>query len=81
MAAAVQTKPAFSPSTPTKLFDVQDYFLNAEQGRPYDVSVDGRRFLMIKETPDPSRQPTVVAALNWVEELKRLVARAAAPCI
>jgi len=43
---------------------------------PYDVSVDGQKFLMIKEDPAVDRsasQLDVVAVLNWVEELKRLV--------
>jgi hypothetical protein len=42
----------------------------------YDVSPDGRRFLMIKkaqpdgEAPPP---PQLVVVQNWHEELKRLV--------
>ena len=42
--------------------------------RPYDVSPDGKRFLVIKNAPGDSqsiRQLEVV--LNWTEELKRLV--------
>jgi len=45
-------------------------------GRTYDVSPDGRRFLMIK--PGAGNDSTAVPASlvvvqNWVEELKRLV--------
>jgi hypothetical protein len=36
----------------------------------YDVSLDGQRFLMVKEE-SPSGRPNVV--LNWFDELKRLV--------
>jgi hypothetical protein len=37
----------------------------------HDVSADGQRFLMIKNTGDqPSRSASIVVALNWVEELK-----------
>ncbi len=42
--------------------------------RNYDVSKDGKRFLMIKqvdEQPAPVTHLNVV--LNWFEELKRLV--------
>jgi hypothetical protein len=39
----------------------------------YDVSPDGNAFLMIERTTEPPRQINVM--LNWIEELKRLVAR------
>jgi hypothetical protein len=44
-------------------------------GRTYDVSPDGRRFLMVKQggvdqTPAP---PQIVVVRNWLEELRRLV--------
>ena len=45
-------------------------------GRTYDVSPDGKRFLMIKDasTPSQASAPTsIVVVRNWVEELKRLV--------
>ena len=43
--------------------------------RSYDVSLDGKRFLMIKETAaDPNVVPTgMVVVLNWFEELKARV--------
>ena len=44
--------------------------------RPYDVSADGRRFLMIKqpEAAEASVQEgNLIVVLNWQEELKRLV--------
>ena len=71
----VQTAPAFVPGTPTKLFDGQ-YFAAGWIGRTYDVSPDGKRFLMIKANAggDQTSTPTsIVVVLNWEEELKRLV--------
>ena len=43
--------------------------------RAYDVSPDGKRFLMIKEgSPDDEAGLTqVIVVQNWLEELKRLV--------
>jgi hypothetical protein len=41
------------------------------QGANYDVSLDGRRFLMVKGSDDNLSQLNVV--LNWFEELKRRV--------
>ncbi|HET9386064.1 MAG TPA: hypothetical protein VFO67_13015, partial [Gemmatimonadales bacterium] len=46
-------------------------------GRTYDVSADGKRFLMIKEANDSKNAdaptPTITVVQNWFEELKRLV--------
>ena len=45
-------------------------------GRTYDVSADGKRFLMIRQDDarDPAESaPTITVVQNWTEELKRLV--------
>ncbi|HEV3310054.1 MAG TPA: hypothetical protein VG815_06015, partial [Chloroflexota bacterium] len=46
-------------------------------GRTYDVSLDGKRFLLIKDatptTSSPPPPPQLVVVLNWFEELKRVV--------
>jgi len=46
-------------------------------GRNYDVSADGKRFLLFKNAPVPDGQPAAVAEirviLNWTEELKAKV--------
>jgi serine/threonine-protein kinase len=69
----------FRSGTPVKLFSTGAYLATTAPGAPgrtYDVSADGRRFLMIKnvsigeETPSP-QSFTVVQ--NWAEELKRRV--------
>jgi hypothetical protein len=42
----------------------------------YDVSADGQRFLVIKETPGADESPPsarIILVQNWFEELKRLV--------
>jgi serine/threonine-protein kinase len=75
MAVSVQTAPTFSAGTPTKLFAWQTPAPGA-WGRTYDVSPDGQRFLMIKETASgdqPSTLPSIIVVLNWVEELKARV--------
>jgi hypothetical protein len=45
----------------------------AGSGRSYDVSPDGRRFLMIKQGTE-SPAPTIVVVQNCFEDLKRLTA-------
>jgi hypothetical protein len=45
-------------------------------GRTYDVSLDGKRFLLVKDagaTAKASAAPSIVVVRNWIEELKRLV--------
>ena len=69
----IQSTTAFSAGNPTKLFDTR--YVSAVQGRSYDVSPDGQRFLVIKETPAAGPASTVtpasiVVVLNWFEELK-----------
>jgi hypothetical protein len=47
-------------------------------GRMYDLSRDGRRFLMIKAVEGAEQAappPQIVVVQNWLEELKRLVPR------
>jgi hypothetical protein len=73
-AVPVQTTPTFSFGTGRRLFQGPYLsFLNLN----YDVSPDGRRFLMVKAfTPGPtagSATVDLVVVLNWTDELKRLV--------
>jgi Tol biopolymer transport system component len=77
MRVAIQTEPAFVASSPTRVLE-RAYIWNAVglSGRTYDISPDGRRFLMIKGTESAnsaSGGPQMVAVLNWFEELRRRV--------
>jgi serine/threonine-protein kinase len=65
----------WAATAPTKLFEGRYGAAAFHFGRTYDVSPDGRRFLMIKEHApgDASATPaSMVVVLNWLEELKRL---------
>jgi hypothetical protein len=78
MRVPVTTGLTFAPGTPSKLFDAP-YSFGPEvvgRGRTYDVSPDGKQFLMIKEgsgadAPAPSAR--LVLVQHWFEELKRRV--------
>ena len=39
----------------------------------YDISRDGKRFMMIKEEELPEAEGQINVVLSWFEELKRLV--------
>jgi hypothetical protein len=65
MAVDVQTSPSFRPGTPRVLFE--------GSSGSFDVSPDGKRFLMVKGPATPAQSPAnqVTVVLNWFEELRR----------
>jgi hypothetical protein len=67
----------FSWGAPVTIVPSRSYFFFSVGllGRTYDVSPDGQRFLMIKESGPggDAARPNIVIVKNWVEELKRLV--------
>ena len=67
MAVPVQTRSGFASGAPKRVFHARYHSLD-ELGRSYDVSLDGRRFLMIKGSGD---QATMVVVLNWFEDLRK----------
>jgi serine/threonine-protein kinase len=57
-------------TTPQRLFDRSGFYVS--RFHTYDVSKDGKRFLMIRRDPESApRQLNVI--LNWSEELEKLV--------
>jgi serine/threonine protein kinase len=69
---------SFRPGGPKKLVEGRYHMGSpAISGRTYDVSPDGQRFLMIRDAAGTGgvTSPQLVVALNWTEELKRLVPR------
>jgi serine/threonine-protein kinase len=64
---------SWSASAPVRI--LKEGYVAGAQGRTYDVSPDGQRFLMIKRavTDANAPPPQIVVVRNWFEELKRLV--------
>jgi serine/threonine-protein kinase len=83
MAVAVSTQPLFKPGAPQLLWE-GDYMFGPSSGcgikgtttTSYDVSPDGRRFLMIRESDQKMYATKIIVVLNWVEDLKRMMADA-----
>ena len=69
MAVDVETGDEFAAGTSRVLFD-DCYVGSSDYGRDYDITPDGRRFVMVKEMNPPPRRIAVI--VNWFEELKRL---------
>jgi len=73
MSVAVTTgNGSWSAGPPAKLFSGNYFNGGLNVTRQYDVTKDGRRFLMIKEDESATPQ-NLVLVQNWQEELKRLV--------
>jgi serine/threonine-protein kinase len=69
MAVTVATTPSFVASPPHMLFEGR-YGATAVV-RPYDVSRDGQRFLMVKQKERaPVSASQMILVQNWLEELK-----------
>jgi hypothetical protein len=72
MSVAVQPgMTTFTAGTPTKLLEAK-YAAPGEFGG-YDVSPDGKRFLMMKETDvleSTAAPASMIVVLNWFEELR-----------
>lgn len=71
MAVDVALQPTFTAGKPHGLFEGR--FIAAAYLRNYDVTPDGRRFIMIqfKEQPQPPPLTEMVLVQNWFEELKQ----------
>ena len=71
MAVDIVNQPGFAAGRPRKLFEGR-YVANPVNPN-YDVSRDGQRFLMTKESEQGSSATQINVVLNWFEELKRRV--------
>ena len=67
MAVPVGTTPTFSAETPTLLFQGKGAF--ADRGHSYDVSADGKRFVIVEPVPG-GKSPTIQVVENWYEEFR-----------
>jgi Tol biopolymer transport system component len=72
MAVDIATQPGFSAGKPRELFEGH-YEPSPGSNPNYDVSLDGRRFLMVKPTEQKESSAQIVLVLNWFEELRRRV--------
>lgn len=76
MGVSVQDRPTFSAGSPKRVFEGPDFPASGGfNDRTYDISPDGKRFLMIKASPSPvsADAPRFIVVQNWFEELKRRV--------
>lgn len=72
MAVEITTEPAFSAAKPSLVFQGA-YERGAIYSRDYDVTPDGRRFLMLRSSEPEAAATEIQFVTNWFEELKRRV--------
>ena len=77
MAVAVEAAQTFKCGKPEPLFRETYTSLSLQDGYTWDISPDGKRFLMMKEpgtTTSAEGTPRKIdIVLNWFEELKQRV--------
>jgi serine/threonine-protein kinase len=70
MVAEIVTEPAFNHAAPVRLFDGPYVIGTPPSPFAFDTSLDGQRFLMIKEQTDATVEGLEVhVVLNWYQEL------------
>jgi len=73
MSVDVQTKPSFAFTEPKPL----DIEIENTQGRPYDITPDGKQFLVMQRAVEPGTTERAVqqinVVLNWFRELQERV--------
>jgi roadblock/LC7 domain-containing protein len=79
MVVAVATHPTFQASKPQLLWEARySHGMSSSCGPPgttegnYDVTGDGRRFLMIRDLDEDAVSTPMVVVLNFAEEVKKL---------
>ena len=80
IAVPVRTSgPTFVAGNPTTVFDTK--YVEPNPARHYDVSPDGQRFLMLKDSGgNPNETPaSMVVVLNWFDDLQRRVPTTPSP--
>jgi len=71
MAVSVKTSPNFESGTPLALFQTHlRQSISANDLISYDVSADGRRFLINTKVDEPNAAPLAVV-LNWTSEIEK----------
>jgi Tol biopolymer transport system component len=72
MSAAVRTGGAFSAESPRELFRIPEDIDSV--ARFYDVTKDGKRFVMVRKDPFELRPLELVMVPNWTQELEARMA-------
>jgi len=71
MAVSPTMEPVFNPGKPREMFDVSQMFFPNAPLNNYDITPDGKRFIMVRNTGFSGSLTSFNVVLNWIEEVKR----------
>jgi len=69
-AVSVVTTPTLQLGTPRTLFDAQEVGVDVVGNTRFEISRDGKRFLMVQELLDQSVAPAMVINYDWVAQFR-----------
>jgi Tol biopolymer transport system component len=69
MSVPIESQPTLRIGTPVRLFDGG---FSVEQARDFDISPDGRQFIVVRHSGIDGGKQEMRIVLNWVEEMKRV---------
>ncbi|MCG8605609.1 protein kinase [bacterium] len=70
MAVPISRDPVFSAGKPEELFDASQMSVNNSPGANYDISRDGKRFIMMRNAQENRGPQAFNLILNWTDELQ-----------
>ena len=70
MAVSVKTSPVFSQGQTRELFDVSQMSFPGDPVTNYDVTKDGKRFIMVRNITSNKKESSFNYVENWAQELK-----------
>jgi serine/threonine-protein kinase len=70
MSVSIKNTPAFSADQPRELFDVSQMYFPNNPITNFDITPDGRRFIMVRNARVTTNVTSYNIVLNWVEELQ-----------
>jgi eukaryotic-like serine/threonine-protein kinase len=73
MSTTIKPGSDFAHDKPVELFSASPYYVNV--ARDYDVSLDGKRFLMVKTADVKGAKPPLVIVTNWFDDVQRRLRR------
>jgi Tol biopolymer transport system component len=71
MAAKVRTQPTFSAEQPHDIIDVTQMYFPNNPVYNYDITPDGKRFVMVRNGKNNAKMTAFNYIMNWTEELKK----------
>jgi serine/threonine-protein kinase len=70
MAVEISTESGFTPSKPTRVTKLLDEPFDHYWGRNWDVTPDGKRFLMVKTRDEAMQATHINVVLHWLDQLR-----------